>query len=47
MAQRNSDEIILDQNHKGIDRDGIDRRGFLKRMAWAGPGALCVIRAEF
>ena len=44
MAQRNSDEIILDQNHKGIDRDGIDRRGFLKCMAWAGTGALCVIQ---
>ena len=25
------------------NRDGIDRRGFLKCMAWAGTGALCVI----
>ncbi len=26
------------------DNDGIDRRGFLKCMAWAGTGALCVIK---
>ena len=32
------DEILHDHNH-----DGIDRRGFLKCMAWAGTGALCVI----
>jgi Icc protein len=44
MAQRMNDEIILDQNHERIDRDGIDRRGFLKCMAWAGTGALCVIQ---
>src|SRR5438270_6583792 len=25
------------------NKDGIDRRGFLKCMAWAGTGALCVI----
>jgi 3',5'-cyclic-AMP phosphodiesterase len=25
------------------DRDGIDRRGFLKCMAWAGTGTLCLI----
>ncbi|HET7208352.1 MAG TPA: metallophosphoesterase [Terriglobales bacterium] len=24
-------------------RDGIDRRGFLKCMAWAGTGALCIV----
>ena len=30
--------IKHDHNH-----DGIDRRGFLKCMAWAGTGALCVI----
>jgi 3',5'-cyclic AMP phosphodiesterase CpdA len=29
---------LHDHNH-----DGIDRRGFLKCMAWAGTGALCVI----
>ena len=28
------EEIIHDHNH-----DGIDRRGFLKCMAWAGAGA--------
>ncbi|HEY6306569.1 MAG TPA: metallophosphoesterase [Candidatus Angelobacter sp.] len=36
--QGKKDEILHDHNH-----DGIDRRGFLKCMAWAGTGALCVI----
>ena len=31
--------IIHDHN-----RDGIDRRGFLKCMAWAGTGVLCVVK---
>src|SRR5579859_2575717 len=31
--------IEYDHNH-----DGIDRRGFLKCMAWAGTGTLCVIK---
>jgi 3',5'-cyclic AMP phosphodiesterase CpdA len=26
------------------DHDGIDRRGFLKCMAWAGTGALCIMQ---
>ena len=34
-----SDEMLHDHNH-----DGIDRRGFLKCMAWAGTGAFCVIK---
>jgi len=34
-----NDEISHDHNH-----DGIDRRGFLKCMAWAGTGAFCVIK---
>ena len=33
-----SDQIIHDHNH-----DGIDRRGFLKCMAWAGTGALLAV----
>jgi 3',5'-cyclic AMP phosphodiesterase CpdA len=33
------DEILHDHNH-----DGIDRRGFLKCMAWAGTGTLCVMQ---
>src|SRR5262245_23661926 len=33
------DEILFDHNH-----DGIDRRGFLKCMAWAGTGAFCVMQ---
>ena len=31
---------IIEHDH---NHDGIDRRGFLKCMAWAGTGALCVI----
>src|SRR3989440_6927297 len=38
MASTVKDEIQYDHNH-----DGIDRRGFLKCMAWAGTGALCVM----
>ena len=37
-SQNSRDEILHDHNH-----DGVDRRGFLKCMAWAGTGALCVI----
>ena len=29
---------------KNLDKDGIDRRGFLKCMAWAGTGTLCVLQ---
>ena len=39
MSQSKKDEILHDHNH-----DGIDRRGFLKCMAWAGTGALCVMQ---
>ena len=38
--RRQKDELIL-HNH---NNDGVDRRGFLKCMAWAGTGALCVIK---
>jgi 3',5'-cyclic-AMP phosphodiesterase len=37
--RRRKNEIEVDHNH-----DGIDRRGFLKCMAWAGTGTLCVIQ---
>jgi Icc protein len=33
------DELLVDHN-----RDGVDRRGFLKCMAWAGTGAFCVMQ---
>ena len=33
-----------EQRFDEADNDGIDRRGFLKCMAWAGTGALCVIK---
>ncbi|MGA7839776.1 MAG: metallophosphoesterase [Candidatus Acidiferrales bacterium] len=39
MPQNKQDEILHDHNH-----DGIDRRGFLKCMAWAGTGTLCVMQ---
>jgi Icc protein len=39
MGQKNQDAILFDHQ-----RDGIDRRGFLKCMAWAGTGALCVLQ---
>jgi 3',5'-cyclic-AMP phosphodiesterase len=29
---------------KNVDQDGIDRRGFLKCMAWAGTGTLCLLQ---
>src|SRR5438046_8628088 len=38
MAGKAKDEILYDHN-----KDGIDRRGFLKCMAWAGTGALCIV----
>ena len=39
LAGDTQNELAYDHNH-----DGVDRRGFLKCMAWAGTGALCVIR---
>jgi 3',5'-cyclic-AMP phosphodiesterase len=39
INSNNADQILHDYNH-----DGIDRRGFLKCMAWAGTGALCVMQ---
>src|SRR5271155_1301046 len=31
-------ELTLDTNQDSVSPDGIDRRGFLKCMAWAGTG---------
>jgi 3',5'-cyclic-AMP phosphodiesterase len=39
MAAKTKDELLHDHNN-----DGIDRRGFLKCMAWAGTGALCIMQ---
>ncbi|MGB9492587.1 MAG: metallophosphoesterase, partial [Terriglobales bacterium] len=39
VSRTATDEIVHDHNH-----DGVNRRGFLKCMAWAGTGALCVIQ---
>ena len=35
---------MSDYIEKNLDSDGIDRRGFLKCMAWAGTGAFCVLK---
>ena len=39
MAEKPKDVIVHDHN-----RDGVDRRGFLTCMAWAGTGLLCVMK---
>jgi len=39
MVGKTKDELRYDHNN-----DGIDRRGFLKCMAWAGTGAFCIMQ---
>ena len=39
MFEQKKDELRIDHN-----QDGIDRRGFLKCMAWAGTGVLCSVQ---
>ena len=39
MSENRKDELLNDHNH-----DGIDRRGFLRCMAWAGTGVICVMQ---
>ena len=34
---------FIDQTLQELNEDGIDRRGFLKCMAWAGTGLLWTI----
>ena len=44
MSQKNFFNVasgLIEHDH---NKDGIDRRGFLKCMAWAGAGTLCVIQ---
>jgi 3',5'-cyclic AMP phosphodiesterase CpdA len=38
-TNKKSDVLEVDHNH-----DGVDRRGFLKCMAWAGTGAFCLVQ---
>ena len=38
MTNQKKNEILFDHNN-----DGVNRRGFLKCMAWAGTGAFCVL----
>ncbi len=44
MSTKRSLGITDNYIHRNHDADGVDRRGFLKCMAWAGTGALCVIK---
>jgi 3',5'-cyclic AMP phosphodiesterase CpdA len=39
LTDKNDKNLIQHDHH----HDGIDRRGFLKCMAWAGAGTLCVV----
>jgi 3',5'-cyclic-AMP phosphodiesterase len=39
MNATDSERLLFDHND-----DGVDRRGFLKCMAWAGTGTLCVLQ---
>src|SRR5258708_26716637 len=39
MTDKKTDEILYDHS-----QDGVDRRGFLKCMAWAGTGTFCWIK---
>lgn len=36
--------LVGDLIKKNLNNDGVDRRGFLKCMAWAGTGAVCVMQ---
>ena len=35
---RNKKQNLIDENLQNLNNDGVDRRGFLKCMAWAGTG---------
>src|SRR5216684_5222296 len=39
MSEKKKDELLHDHNH-----DGVDRRGFLQYIAWAGTEAFCVMK---
>src|ERR1700681_4058057 len=39
-ARRRRNNIMADKIRENINKDGIDRRGFLQCMAWAGTGVL-------
>ena len=43
LKQKNRDPNILDEPQSN---DGLDRRGFLKCMAWAGTGLLWTVTTE-
>ena len=40
---RNQNHDLIDQKTQDLNNDGIDRRGFLKCMAWAGTGLVWTI----
>ena len=39
----NTKQDLIDQNIQDLNNDGVDRRGFLKCMAWAGTGLVWTI----
>jgi hypothetical protein len=39
MSEEKKAELLHDYNH-----DGVDRQGFLKCVAWASTGVLCVLQ---
>src|SRR5437016_13029745 len=43
VEMRNGKEDLIDQKLQDLNNDGIDRRGFLKCMAWAGTGLVCTM----
>jgi 3',5'-cyclic AMP phosphodiesterase CpdA len=45
MCEQERNRVMSDYIKENLNEDGIDRRGFLKCMAWAGTGALCVLQA--
>ena len=44
MEEKNTHDLPAETPRLEQDGDGIDRRGFLKCMAWAGTGLLCSIQ---
>ncbi|HZC65729.1 MAG TPA: hypothetical protein VE545_04090, partial [Candidatus Dormibacteraeota bacterium] len=43
-ANQHEDAASETIDRNAHNHDGVDRRGFLKCMAWAGTGALCVMQ---
>ena len=44
---RDKKQDLIDQNLQDLNDDGVDRRGFLKCMAWAGTGLVWTMSGGF